>query len=143
MLRKHLLFYHVSLFMGSNSIKKEFIWFGALLIVFLSFLMLVGSPEYFELMIATASFTFSWFIVSYCVKRFGIGSLDMDSLKKELIWFGALLIAFLSFLVIAGSPKLSELVIATAIFTFIWIIRSYVVKTFATSSNKDEVMSSQ
>ncbi|MHA2365584.1 MAG: hypothetical protein ACXAC7_16625 [Candidatus Hodarchaeales archaeon] len=122
--------------MEMDSLKKELILFGGLLIVFLGFLVIVGPPEYSELAITIVAFTITWFIISYLIKRYRVGNMDTDSLKKEILWFSVLLIIFLSFLVIVGSPDYSELAIATAAFTFIWFIRSYLVKTFSLQKTK-------
>ncbi len=122
--------------MDMDSLKKELIWFGSLLIVLIVFLMIVGFPEYSELAIATTAFAINWLIVSYSVKRFGVGSMDTDSLKKELIWFGGLLIVLIVFLMIVGSVEYSELAIATTAFTLIWFIRSYLVKRYAVAEQR-------
>ena len=81
--------------------KNELLWFGGLLIVFLTFIVLVGDPEVTELGIAGAAFALTWFIVSYTVKRFGVGSTDKGSLKKELQWF---IDSYLAFAVTPNRP---------------------------------------
>ncbi len=78
--------------MDKESSKNELLWFSSLLIVFLTFIVLLGDPGIIELGIATAAFAFTWFIVSYSVKRFGVGGTDKESLKKELQWFTIFLI---------------------------------------------------
>ncbi len=114
-----------------HSLKNELIWFSALLIVFVSFIVIVGRPQSSELVIAVAAFSFTWSIGSYFIKRIDVGLRDPESIKKELKWYVSIMIIFLSILVIVGSPGYSDLLIATAAFTFIWILRSYLVKKFA------------
>lgn len=68
--------------------------------------------------------------------------MNMDSLKKELIWFGGVLIAFLGFLTIVsqedGGLSISVYAIVTAAFAITWIIRSYAVKRFTAQKVKQK-----
>ncbi len=105
--------------------RKELIWSVGLLIVFLLFLIITGEPEFSDLTLIVVAYTINWVIISYNLKRIGTHGAD-----REMMWFGGLLIIFLCFLVIVGSPKYPELVIATAAFTFVWIVRSYLASKF-------------
>ena len=119
--------------MDKISNKNELLWFSGLLIVFLTFMALVGDPEVTELGIAAVAFTFSWVILSYTIKRFGVGGTDKDSIQKEIQWYIVFLIVFLAFLVLIGKPSYADLAVAGAAFTLVWFIRSYLVKKFHTS----------
>ena len=120
--------------MDMDSLNKELMWFGSFLIAFIVFLMIGGFPDLSELVIAMATFTVSWCIVSYSIKRFGEGGTDSKSMQKELIWFGGLLIGFLGLLTIVsqeeGGMGIWAYVIVTFAFTITWIVRSYAVKRF-------------
>jgi hypothetical protein len=54
----------------------------------------------------------------------------LNSLDRELMWFGSFLIAFIALLMIGGIPDLSELVIALAAFTVSWCLVSLSIKRF-------------
>ncbi|MHA2248875.1 MAG: hypothetical protein ACXAD7_00870 [Candidatus Kariarchaeaceae archaeon] len=117
--------------MELSPLKKEITWFFASLALFLILLLIAGPPELFELVIAVSVFSLTWLIVSYSIKRFGVGTTDLDSLKKEATWFVLFLFTFLVVLVILGSPEYFELLLAAVAFTIIWVIRSALVKKFA------------
>ena len=61
-----------------------------------------STPCISDLAIAIVTYTISWYIVSYSVKRFGPGGKDRSSLQKELIWFGVILTAFLGLLTLVS-----------------------------------------
>jgi len=122
--------------MELNEFKKELIWFSGVFALFFVFLMLAGPPDLVELAIAITAFSFTWGIISYSIKRYGVGELDSDSLKKEITWFIFLLFTFLCSLAVFASPELIDLLIAGAAFSFIWLIRSILVRKF-TSSEKN------
>ncbi|MHA2403133.1 MAG: hypothetical protein ACXADH_09115 [Candidatus Kariarchaeaceae archaeon] len=123
--------------MDKVSRRNELLWFGGLVIVFLTLIVLVGDPEVTELSIATITFTLSWVIMSYTIKRFGAGGTDKDSIQKEIQWYIIFLIVFLAFLVLIGNPSYADLAMAGAAFTLVWVTRSYLVKKFTTFENKD------
>jgi len=121
---------------------KELIIAGSFLIAFIGFLMINGTLIYSDLAMAIGAYIISWCIVSYCVKRFGAGSMDKNSLLKELIWFGVILIVFLAFLTLVsqedGGLSISVYVIVTTAFAITWVIRSYAVKRFAAQKVKQK-----
>ncbi|MHA1911943.1 MAG: hypothetical protein ACTSYA_09625 [Candidatus Kariarchaeaceae archaeon] len=121
--------------MEPNSFKTEFIWFSGVLTLFFALLIITGSPDIIEMVIALSAFSFTWGIISYLIKRYGVGELDSDSLKKEVTWFIFLLFTFLGSLVLFASPKFIDLLIAGAAFSFIWLIRSILVRKFTSSEN--------
>jgi hypothetical protein len=57
--------------------------------------------------------------------------MSRTSFKTELIWFFGVLVLFIAFLLIAGPPNPIELVIAITAFSFIWLLKSILVKKFA------------
>jgi len=107
-------------------------WFGSFLIVFIAVLMIGGPPDIYDLVIVLATFTVSWSIVSFSIKRFGAGGTDKESMQKELIWFGGILIGFLGLLTIVsqedGGMGLWAYIIVIFAFSITWIVRSYAAK---------------
>jgi len=69
-------------------------------------------------------------------KKTGMTNSVKQYLKKELIWFAVVLIAFLGVLTMVsqedGGMDMWAYVVATTAFTFIWIIKSYLIKGFIT-----------
>ena len=120
-----------------GSLDKELMWFGSLLIVFIAVLMIGGPPDISELVIAMAAFTVSWCVVSFSVKRFSAGGTDRESMRKELIWFGGILVGFLGLLTIVsyeeGGMGIWAYMIVIFAFSITWIIRSYAAKRFKRS----------
>ena len=120
-----------------DSLNKELLWFGSFLIAFIAFLMIGGIPNISELVIALAAFTVSWCVVSFSIKRFGAGGTDRESIQKELIWFGGILVGFLGLLTIVsqedGGMGIWAYVIVIFAFSVTWIIRSYAAKRFSGS----------
>ena len=117
-----------------GALDKELMWFGSFLIAFIAFMMIGGPPDLSELVIAMAAFTVSWCLVSFSIKRFGAGGTDGDSMQKELIWFGGILVGFLGLLTIVsreeGGMGIWAYMIVIFAFSITWIIRSYAAKRF-------------
>lgn len=59
-----------------ESIKHETIWFVSILGIFLMFVMLVGDPTSFEIVIIISVYTLVWTIRSYFVKKNGLQGLN-------------------------------------------------------------------
>ena len=80
-------------------------------------------------------FAMNWAVISFFIKKFG----DKNSFQKELKWFFGLLALFLGFLLIVGVNTLYDYAIATSAFTFIWIVRSSLIKRFGGITNFEDV----
>lgn len=120
--------------MDNTFLKEELIWFIGLLAAFISLLIIIEPPKLLEIVIIILSYSLNWLIVRYLIKKIGSTEIKDDSLKQEIVWFGGILIIFLSTLVIIGNPSSSDLVIIIVVYSFIWVIRSYLVKRFASST---------
>ncbi|OLS27179.1 MAG: hypothetical protein HeimC2_12890 [Candidatus Heimdallarchaeota archaeon LC_2] len=116
----------------SNQIDsfKEILYFGGILILFLLSLRVIGSPNFNEILILILAYTITWAIVRMSIKRFGVGSLESEDLQKELKWFGVSISIFLVFLIIIGIKKYSDLIISGLAFSFIWSLRSLLIKRY-------------
>lgn len=122
--------------------KKGFLIADSFLIIFIALLTINRPLVYSDLAIAIVTYTISWYIVSYSVKRFGPGGKDRSSLQKELIWFGVILTAFLGLLTIVTQAddglRIMDYAIITTAFSFTWIIRSYAIKRFTAQKIKQK-----
>ncbi|MHA1612791.1 MAG: hypothetical protein ACTSYU_12110 [Promethearchaeota archaeon] len=118
-----------------NPRKKELNWFFGVLLAFILLLVLIGFPEIQEFSILIATFTLTWMILSNSYKKGILGNNDTKYLRKELIWFVALLTIFLSLLLLLGSPTYTDLALVSLVFTVIWIIRSFLFRHLASRKN--------
>ena len=116
--------------MNLSDLQKEILYFSVILILFLVSLFIIESPNISEIVILIIVYSIAWLIVRTSIKRYGTGSFESEDLQKELKWFGVSIIIFMVFLIIIGIKSLSDLVIAGFAFTFIWILRSVLVKHF-------------
>lgn len=55
---------------STDSQLKELTWYGAILLVFMISIILIGSPSSYELIVAAIAFTLIWAIRSAIAKKF-------------------------------------------------------------------------
>ena len=84
-----------------------------------------------EIAIVIVVYFFSWFIVSSLVKRNIEDGTIQNSITNELKWFGGILTIFLLVIILIGTPSPTNVVIIIATFTLIWVLRSVLIKFFA------------
>ena len=77
-----------------------------------------------SIIFAIVIFAMNWAVIHFFIKKFG----DKNSFQKELKWFFGFLAIFLGFLYLIGVKTLYDYAIAMSAFTFIWIVRSYLIK---------------
>lgn len=121
--------------MNLNDNFKEFRWYSAILIIFLLSLIVLGSSTIFDLIIIFITYSVTWVVIRKALSTYGPGKYTSDELQTELKWFGSVIIIFLIFLIIIGSPTLFDLTIAALGFTVVWGLRSVLVKHYFNSSN--------
>lgn len=114
-----------------KELQGELMWAGSSLVAFVGLLLFAGISEISEMAIVIASFTVSWFIISYSVKNFGSGSLSNEDMQDEFKIFSIILVFFLGFLTILGVKDYTIFAIATGAFTITWTIRSAAIKKFS------------
>ena len=106
------------------------------LLIFIGLLFFGGVSNAGEIAISVGAFVVSWVIMSYFVKRYGVGSLSKNDFEKEFQWYVILLILFLVIITFIGvydaeiDLTFSLYVILIFGFSFIWIIRSLAIKYF-------------
>lgn len=121
--------------MKIKSLRKEIVWFFVTILFFLTFLFFIGPPDFWDWVIAIADFSLTWIIISYAIKKKAGDKFDSDYLRKELIWFVFLLAIFLGLMLLLGSSELSELLIASLVFTLIWLLRSFLYNKYSNKKN--------
>ena len=120
----------------NEELQNELTWAFGTLIGFIIFLLLGGINAVSEIAISVGAFVLSWSVMSFFLKKYGSDN-DVDNrLEKEIKWFSAILILFLTVMTVIGMTdselELTYSVYATLVlgYTLIWIIRSSAIKYF-------------
>jgi len=116
--------------MSKKSSYKEFRWFFGFFVLFMSPLLIFGSPKFSDLLFISFAYLTPWVLVRISISKFGPGDTFQEALLKELMIFVLILFIFTTFILIIGSPSTYELIIAILAFSLIWLIRRYLVKRF-------------
>ena len=110
---------------------NEKTWAIGTLLFFTTLLLIAGLSDIVELGFAISTFLFSWFTVSYSIRKFGKGDISAEELRKEMQVFSIVLISVLSLITVMGVNDYSDYAFVTFGFTLTWIIRSSAVKYFS------------
>ena len=120
----------------NGELQNELTWAFGTLIGFIIFLLLGGINAVSEIAISVGAFVLSWSVMSFFLKKYGSDN-DVDNrLEKEIKWFSAILILFLTVMTVIGMTdselELTYSLYATLVlgYTLIWIIRSSAIKYF-------------
>tara|TARA_B100000401_G_C52781186_1_gene708369 strand:+ start:786 stop:1154 length:369 start_codon:yes stop_codon:yes gene_type:complete len=120
----------------NEELQNELTWAFGTLIGFIIFLLLGGINAVSEITISVGAFVLSWSVMSFFLKKYGSDN-DVDNrLEKEIKWFSAILILFLTVMTVIGMTdselELTYSLYATLVlgYTLIWIIRSSAIKYF-------------
>ena len=120
----------------NEELQNELTWAFGTLIGFIIFLLLGGINAVSEIAISVGAFVLSWSVMSFFLKKYGFDN-DVDNrLEKEIKWFSAILILFLTVMTVIGMTdselELTYSLYATLVlgYTLIWIIRSSAIKYF-------------
>ena len=120
----------------NEELQNELTWAFGTLIGFIIFLLLGGINAVSEIAISVGAFVLSWSVMSFFLKKYGSNN-DVDNrLEKEIKWFSAILILFLTVMTVIGMTdselELTYSLYATLVlgYTLIWIIRSTAIKYF-------------
>ena len=120
----------------NEELQNELTWEFGTLIGFIIFLLLGGINAVSEIAISVGAFVLSWSVMSFFLKKYGSDN-DVDNrLEKEIKWFSAILILFLTVMTVIGMTdselELTYSLYATLVlgYTLIWIIRSSAIKYF-------------
>lgn len=120
----------------NEELQNELTWAFGTLIGFIIFLLLGGINAVSEIAISVGAFVLSWSVMSFFLKKYGSNN-DIDNrLEKEIKWFSAILILFLTIMTVIGindsELELTYSLYATLVlgYTLIWIIRSSAIKYF-------------
>lgn len=120
----------------NEELQNELTWAFGTLIGFIIFLLLGGINAVSEIAISVGAFVLSWSVMSFFLKKYGSDN-DVDNrLEKEIKWFSAILILFLTVMTVIGMTdselELTYSLYATLVlgYTLIWIIRSTAIKYF-------------
>jgi hypothetical protein len=120
----------------NEELQNELTWAFGTLIGFIIFLLLGGINAVSEIAISVGAFVLSWSVMSFFLKKYGSDN-DVDNrLEREIKWFSAILILFLTVMTVIGMTdselELTYSLYATLVlgYTLIWIIRSSAIKYF-------------
>ena len=120
----------------NEELQNELTWAFGTLIGFIIFLLLGGINAVSEIAISVGVFVFSWTVMSFFLKKYGSNDEVDNRLEKEVKWFSAILIIFLTIMTVIGMTdselELTYSLYATLVlgYTLIWIIRSSAIKYF-------------
>ena len=120
----------------NEELQNELTWAFGTLIGFIIFLLLGGINAVSEIAISVGAFVLSWSVMSFFLKKYGSDNDVGNRLKKEIKWFSAILILFLTVMTVIGMTdselELTYSLYATLVlgYTLIWIIRSSAIKYF-------------
>jgi Mn2+/Fe2+ NRAMP family transporter len=120
----------------NEELQNELTWAFGILIGFIIFLLLGGINAVSEIAISVGVFVFSWTVMSFFLKKYGSNDEVDNRLEKEIKWFSAILIIFLTIMTVIGMTdselELTYSLYATLVlgYTLIWIIRSSAIKYF-------------
>jgi Mn2+/Fe2+ NRAMP family transporter len=120
----------------NEELQNELTWAFGTLIGFIIFLLLGGINAVSEIAISVGVFVFSWTVMSFFLKKYGSNDEVDNRLEKEIKWFSAILIIFLTIMTVIGMTdselELTYSLYATLVlgYTLIWIIRSSAIKYF-------------
>ena len=120
----------------NEELQNELTWAFGTLIGFIIFLLLGGINAVSEIAISVGAFVLSWSVMSFFLKKYGSDNGVDNRLEKEIKWFSAILILFLTVMTVIGMTdselELTYSLYATLVlgYTLIWIIRSSAIKYF-------------